>query len=187
MEAAGRGAPPLWRRFASSMEGVPVHRQEHAICICVRLPLPAPLHPVERQSVRVSILRQRPRPGFASNHAFLLWRWALGAFPLWMDCLSSVEGASPPLPSTCYLNLFAFASSFSLASSRTAPHPFAYLPATLASQACVESCVSDFRVAAGRLHYGGDSPPVWKEYASTAKHVLSAFICCCLFLPSCFQ
>ena len=43
-----------------------------------------------------------------------------------------------------------------------------------------------FWVLRGRgafLHYGGNSPPLWREYPSTAKNMLSAFVCGCLLLP----
>ena len=86
---------------------------------------------------------------------------------------------------SCYLQVFAFAASCLLPPSIP---PMCPLPA--------HAPVSDLRqiislwVSRGRglpLHYGVNSPPVWKEYQSTAKIMLSAFSYACLFLPPCFQ
>ena len=46
--------------------------------------------------------------------------------------------------------------------------------------------IMHFWVSRGRglpLHYGVNSPPLWREYPSTAKNMLSAFVCGCLLLP----
>ena len=70
-----RGSFRLWREFASSVEGVPLHCQEHAICICGRLPLPSLLLPVAWHLIHLPTLpRSTCAPGLRQITRFWVSR-----------------------------------------------------------------------------------------------------------------
>ncbi len=99
-----RGVPPLWREFASAMEGVPVHCQEHAICICVRLPLPffclciqqedSPLICASSANTLVRKLRQIMRFCFGGGH-WDPFHCGSTAPPAWKASLSIIYKQMP--------------------------------------------------------------------------------------------
>ena len=118
------------------MEGVPVHCQEHAICICVRL-----------FAFASSFL-------VASSRMARSWQYLCAC------------GVAPSHPAVLSVRPF---------------RPHASSPPVLRSRRHQSISFWASRGRGARLHYGGNSPPVWRECPSTAKSMLSAFACGCLF------
>ena len=197
----------VWVLFCGALRPLGTERlliaMKHAICKHLRLPLSSPMHPARWHSVREPLLRQGPSPKSASNHAFLCFVWP-------RDAPSIMDGVPVHCHAARYLRIFAVASSFLVASSRMARswqylcacgvalshpavlsmkpfRPHASSPPVLRSGLRQSVSFWVLRGRGARLHSGGNSPPVWRECPSTAKSMLSAFACGCLFLPSCFQ